>query len=71
MVDIVDTAVCDGNFKTLVAAVQAAGLVGTLKSPGYRCSGRFGYNNAHHRNSKRHSLCFGDYLGFSQYRSKP
>lgn len=32
--DIVDTAVADGNFKTLVAAVQAAGLVDTLKGPG-------------------------------------
>jgi len=32
--DIVDTAVAAGNFKTLVAAVQAAGLVQTLKSPG-------------------------------------
>ena len=32
--DIVDTAVAAGNFKTLVAAVQAAGLVETLKGPG-------------------------------------
>ncbi|MCE2897112.1 MAG: fasciclin domain-containing protein [Betaproteobacteria bacterium] len=32
--DIVDTAVAAGSFKTLVAAVQAAGLVDTLKSPG-------------------------------------
>ena len=32
--DIVDTAVADGRFKTLVAAVQAAGLVGTLKGKG-------------------------------------
>ena len=32
--DIVDTAVAAGNFKTLVAAVQAAGLVDTLKGPG-------------------------------------
>lgn len=32
--DIVDTAVAAGNFKTLVTAVQAAGLVDTLKSPG-------------------------------------
>ena len=31
--DIVDTAVA-GNFKTLVAAVKAAGLVDTLKGPG-------------------------------------
>ncbi len=31
--DIVDTAVKAGNFKTLVAAVQAAGLVDTLKGP--------------------------------------
>jgi transforming growth factor-beta-induced protein len=32
--DIVDTAVADGRFKTLVAAVQAAGLVDTLKGAG-------------------------------------
>lgn len=32
--DIVDTAIAAGSFKTLVAAVQAAGLVDTLKSPG-------------------------------------
>ena len=32
--NIVDTAVKAGNFKTLVAAVQAAGLVDTLKGPG-------------------------------------
>jgi transforming growth factor-beta-induced protein len=32
--DIVDTAVAAGSFKTLVAAVQAAGLVETLKSAG-------------------------------------
>jgi len=32
--DIVDTAVAAGDFKTLVAAVQAAGLVDTLKSKG-------------------------------------
>ena len=32
--DIVDTAVSAGNFKTLVAAVQAAGLAETLKGPG-------------------------------------
>ena len=32
--DIVDTAVAAGTFNTLVAAVQAADLVGTLKSPG-------------------------------------
>ena len=32
--DIVDTAVAAGNFKTLVAAVQAAGLAETLKGPG-------------------------------------
>ena len=32
--DIVDTAVAAGSFKTLVAAVQDAGLVDTLKSPG-------------------------------------
>lgn len=32
--DIVDTAVKDGRFKTLVAAVQAAGLVDTLKGEG-------------------------------------
>jgi uncharacterized surface protein with fasciclin (FAS1) repeats len=34
MADIVDIAVSAGSFKTLVAAVQAAGLVDTLKSPG-------------------------------------
>ncbi len=32
--DIVDTAVANGSFKTLVAAVTAAGLVETLKGPG-------------------------------------
>jgi len=32
--DIVDTAVSAGSFNTLVAAVQAAGLVETLKGPG-------------------------------------
>ncbi len=32
--DIVDTAVEAGSFKTLVAAVQAAGLVDTLKGDG-------------------------------------
>lgn len=32
--DIVDTAVAAGSFKTLVAAVKAAGLVGTLKGKG-------------------------------------
>jgi uncharacterized surface protein with fasciclin (FAS1) repeats len=32
--DIVDTAVAAGSFKTLVAAVTAAGLVNTLKGPG-------------------------------------
>ncbi len=34
MADIVDIAVGNDSFKTLVAAVQAAGLVETLKSPG-------------------------------------
>jgi uncharacterized surface protein with fasciclin (FAS1) repeats len=34
LADIVDIAVGAGNFKTLVAAVQAAGLVDTLKSSG-------------------------------------
>lgn len=34
MADIVDIAVSADGFKTLVAAVQAAGLVDTLKSPG-------------------------------------
>jgi uncharacterized surface protein with fasciclin (FAS1) repeats len=34
MADIVDTAIAAPNFKTLVAAVSAAGLVDTLKSPG-------------------------------------
>ena len=32
--DIVDTAISAGSFKTLVAAVTAAGLVETLKGPG-------------------------------------
>ena len=32
--DIVDTAVSAGKFETLVAAVKAAGLVGTLKGSG-------------------------------------
>jgi uncharacterized surface protein with fasciclin (FAS1) repeats len=34
MSDIVDIAVGNDNFTTLVAAVQAAGLVDALKSPG-------------------------------------
>ena len=34
MADIVDIAVKAGSFQTLVTAVQAAGLVDTLKSPG-------------------------------------
>ncbi len=34
MADIVDTAIAAGSFTTLVAAVQAAGLVDTLKGPG-------------------------------------
>ncbi len=34
MADIVDTAVKAGSFSTLVAAVQAAGLVDTLKGAG-------------------------------------
>src|SRR3954471_16572947 len=32
--DIVATAIAAGNFKTLTAAVTAAGLVDTLKGPG-------------------------------------
>jgi uncharacterized surface protein with fasciclin (FAS1) repeats len=32
--DIVDTAIANGSFTTLVAAVKAAGLVGTLKGKG-------------------------------------
>ncbi len=32
--DIVDTAVAAGNFTTLAAALEAAGLVDTLKGPG-------------------------------------
>jgi uncharacterized surface protein with fasciclin (FAS1) repeats len=32
--DIVQTAMSNGSFKTLVTAVQAAGLVDTLKGPG-------------------------------------
>jgi len=34
MHDIIDTAVAAGTFKTLAAAVTAAGLVATLKGPG-------------------------------------
>ena len=34
MADIVETAISAGSFKTLVAAVQAADLVSTLKSAG-------------------------------------
>src|SRR5690606_36007625 len=34
LADIVDTAVADGRFTTLVAAVEAAGLVETLKGEG-------------------------------------
>jgi len=34
MPDIVDTAISAGSFRTLVQAVQAAGLVETLKGPG-------------------------------------
>ena len=34
MADIVDIAVSAGSFQTLVTAVQAAGLVETLKGPG-------------------------------------
>ena len=34
MIDIVDTAIAAGTFKTLVTAVKAAGLVETLKSKG-------------------------------------
>jgi uncharacterized surface protein with fasciclin (FAS1) repeats len=32
--DIVDTAIAAGSFKTLTAALKAAGLVDTLKGPG-------------------------------------
>lgn len=32
--DVVDTAVSNGSFKTLAAALKAAGLVETLKGPG-------------------------------------
>jgi uncharacterized surface protein with fasciclin (FAS1) repeats len=32
--NIVDTAVAAGNFTTLVAALKAAGLIGTLEGPG-------------------------------------
>jgi uncharacterized surface protein with fasciclin (FAS1) repeats len=32
--DIVDTAVAAGNFKTLASAIDAAGLIDTLKAPG-------------------------------------
>lgn len=34
MADIIDTAVNAGSFKTLIAAVKAAGLIDTLKEPG-------------------------------------
>ncbi|MEH1873980.1 fasciclin domain-containing protein [Nostoc sp.] len=34
MANIVDTATNNGSFTTLVAAIQAAGLVDTLKGPG-------------------------------------
>ena len=34
MPNIVDTAANNGSFNTLVAAIQAAGLVDTLKGPG-------------------------------------
>jgi uncharacterized surface protein with fasciclin (FAS1) repeats len=34
MQDIIDTAVANGSFKTLAAALGAAGLVETLKGPG-------------------------------------
>jgi uncharacterized surface protein with fasciclin (FAS1) repeats len=34
MPDIVDTAMSAGTFSTLIAAVTAAGLADTLKSPG-------------------------------------
>jgi len=34
MADIIDTAVNASSFKTLIAAVKAAGLVDTLKGPG-------------------------------------
>lgn len=34
MADIIDTAINAGSFKTLIAAVKAAGLVDTLKGPG-------------------------------------
>lgn len=34
MADIIDTAVNAGSFNTLVAAVEAAGLIDTLKGPG-------------------------------------
>jgi uncharacterized surface protein with fasciclin (FAS1) repeats len=32
--DIIDTAVTNGNFKTLASALTAAGLIDTLKGPG-------------------------------------
>ena len=32
--DIIDTAVAAGSFKTLAAAIEAAGLIETLKGPG-------------------------------------
>jgi uncharacterized surface protein with fasciclin (FAS1) repeats len=36
--DIVDTAVAAGTFKTLATALQAAGLVDTLKAKGHSLS---------------------------------
>ena len=49
--DIVDTAVAAGQFETLVAAVQAAGLVETLKGdgPSIRLSFRGGSSGARTR----------------------
>ena len=44
--DIVDTAVGAGTFKTLAAALTAAGLIDTLKGPGSNPHTRAGRNCA-------------------------
>jgi hypothetical protein len=51
--DIVDTAVAAGSFSTLVAAVKAAGLVDTLKSPGPRMKRSQSFRQAQLRRSSR------------------
>ena len=54
--DIVDTAVAAGSFKTLAAALQAAGLVDTLKGEGPfhgLCSHRRGVRKVAPRNASK------------------